>query len=304
MKDRLLILCSGQGNQTPAMFDLARTDNSAEVLLDSFDLAFTDIASTSQLIYTNRIAQPMIVASALSIWEAIKRKIPAPSLVAGYSIGELAAYSVAGMLNAKQAVDLARTRAGLMDACLAESPQQVLAAINGLSIERTQQLIDPFDFHLAIITGEDSCIVGGQQSTFSSIGQAVPAAGGKIQSLPVDIASHTPKMAHAVSPFLSALKDIQFTAASCPVLSGIEAIPITDKIIAITHLSRQLAEPIQWSNCMDACAEAGVTVALELGPGSALSRMLQTRHPQIACRSVADFRSIDGIVTWLKRQFD
>jgi [acyl-carrier-protein] S-malonyltransferase len=47
-----------------------------------------------------------------------------------------------------------------------------------------------------------------------------------------------------------------------------------------------------------------MTVALELGPGSALARMLQARHPQIACRSVADFRSLDGIISWLGRQFD
>jgi [acyl-carrier-protein] S-malonyltransferase len=53
---------------------------------------------------------------------------------------------------------------------------------------------------------------------------------------------------------------------------------------------------------MDACAEAGITVALELGPGAALSRMLQARHPGIACRSVADFRSLEGIRGWLRRQ--
>ena len=52
---------------------------------------------------------------------------------------------------------------------------------------------------------------------------------------------------------------------------------------------------------MDAAAEAGITVALELGPGAALARMLQARHPHIACRSVADFRSLDGIVAWLGR---
>jgi [acyl-carrier-protein] S-malonyltransferase len=55
---------------------------------------------------------------------------------------------------------------------------------------------------------------------------------------------------------------------------------------------------------MDATAEAGMTVALELGPGAALARMLQARHPQIACRSVADFRTLDGIVAWLGRHFD
>jgi [acyl-carrier-protein] S-malonyltransferase len=67
-------------------------------------------------------------------------------------------------------------------------------------------------------------------------------------------------------------------------------------------LSRQIAEPIRWKDCMDACAEAGATVALELGPGAALSRMLQARHPGIACRAVSEFRSLGGVRAWLERQ--
>jgi [acyl-carrier-protein] S-malonyltransferase len=43
---------------------------------------------------------------------------------------------------------------------------------------------------------------------------------------------------------------------------------------------------------------------LELGPGAALSRMLHARHPRIECRSVADFRSINGIKNWLVRHSD
>jgi len=70
------------------------------------------------------------------------------------------------------------------------------------------------------------------------------------------------------------------------------------------ELPRQIAEPILWRECMDACLEAGVTVALELGPGAALARMLQARHPHIACRSVSEFRSLDGIHSWLGRQFE
>ena len=66
----------------------------------------------------------------------------------------------------------------------------------------------------------------------------------------------------------------------------------------------QLAEPIRWKDCMDACSEFGATVALELGPGAALSRMLQARHPHIACRSVSEFRSLDGVRSWLNRHAD
>jgi [acyl-carrier-protein] S-malonyltransferase len=32
--------------------------------------------------------------------------------------------------------------------------------------------------------------------------------------------------------------------------------------------------------------------------------MLQARHPDIACRSAADFRTIEGIAAWIERHFD
>jgi [acyl-carrier-protein] S-malonyltransferase len=104
-----------------------------------------------------------------------------------------------------------------------------------------------------------------------------------------------------VAPFADALDRAQFHLQTCPVLCGIGAEAVSGKARAIDTLSRQLRETIVWSDCMDAAAEAGITVALELGPGAALARMLQVRHPQIACRSVADFRSLDGIVSWLDR---
>ncbi|MEB0233328.1 malonyl CoA-ACP transacylase, partial [Undibacterium sp. 10I3] len=66
-------------------------------------------------------------------------------------------------------------------------------------------------------------------------------------------------------------------------------------------LMRQLTQPIDWTACMDACVEQGITVVLELGPGAALSRMLRVRHPEIACRSVSEFRSLAGIRQWLDR---
>jgi [acyl-carrier-protein] S-malonyltransferase len=53
---------------------------------------------------------------------------------------------------------------------------------------------------------------------------------------------------------------------------------------------------------MDAAVESGATVALELGPGASLSRMFRTRYPDLPCRSVSEFRSIDGIAAWLERQ--
>jgi [acyl-carrier-protein] S-malonyltransferase len=73
---------------------------------------------------------------------------------------------------------------------------------------------------------------------------------------------------------------------------------------AASALALQTVQAVLWSACMDALAEAGVNAALELGPGSALSRMLAARHRHITCRSVTDFRSIAGIAGWVERLSD
>lgn len=292
---RLLLLCPGQGGQHAGMFDLARTDPDGAALL-------AQMPQPPQAgLFDNRGAQPAIVAASVAMWVALRRQVAAPALVAGYSIGELSAYAVAGALGAQDAVRLAGARAALMDSAAESTPGQCLAAVSGLPLARLRQMLGSAGFAVAIITGDDSAIGGGLAQDLPALEQAIAAAGARLQRLPVTVASHTPLMAAAVAPFAALLDAASFQPQACPVLTGIGAERVHDKAGAVAALSRQLAQPILWSECMDAAAEAGIEVALELGPGAALSRMLQARHPGIACRSVADFRSIDGIAAWLAR---
>jgi [acyl-carrier-protein] S-malonyltransferase len=299
MSARLLILCPGQGGQHAAMYDLARSDPAGAALLDACAPAL-DAAT----MFENQAAQPAIVAATLATWEALRARLPTPSLAAGYSIGELAAHGVAGALPAQDAVALARVRAASMDRAAADNPGQTMAAIGAIPVARARELAQAAGFYIAIVTGEDTCVAGGPGSGYAPLAAACEAAGARIQQLPVAVASHTPLMAPAVQPFAAALGAAAFGAWACPVLSGISGARIGTRHAAIEHLSRQLAETIEWSACMDAAVESGITVALELGPGAALARMLAARHPQVACRSVAEFRSLDGVVSWVGRHFD
>lgn len=290
---RLLLLCPGQGNQHAGMFELARSDARAAALLDSL----APLTTAEPDLFENRHAQPAIVAASAAMWVAIRDWCPRPALVAGYSIGELAAHAVAGALAVPEAVALARLRAGLMDDAARRGSEQCMVAVSGIAPRSD-------GFAPAIVTGEDSWIAGGLAERLPAFQESVERAGGKLQRLPVGIASHTPWMEAAVAPFAGALEASAFGPYACPVLAGVSAARIGDKAAAVTALSAQLAQTIQWSDCMDSASEAGISVALELGPGAALARMLHQRHPHIACRSVADFRSLQGVRAWLERQLD
>jgi [acyl-carrier-protein] S-malonyltransferase len=299
MSTRLLILCPGQGGQHAAMYDLARSDPAGAALLDACAPALDP-----DTLFDNRTAQPAIVAATLATWEALRPRLPAPSLVAGYSIGELAGHGVAGALSAQDAITLARQRAGIMDRAAAAQPGGALAAVSDLPLERVRACAQAAGWHIAIVNGEDACVAGGPESHYETFAGTCEAAGARVQRLPVAVASHTPLIAAAVQPFAEALAAAPFHGWQCPVLAGISGARIAGREAAIEHLSRQLAQTIEWSACMDAAVESGITVALELGPGAALARMFQARHPQVACRSAAEFRSLEGIAAWVGRQFD
>ncbi|MFZ6845776.1 ACP S-malonyltransferase [Undibacterium sp. RuTC16W] len=304
MNPRLLVLCSGQGTQHAGMFDLLTGNSDAETLRGMCAPELQAIAEKPERIFANQYAQPLIVTSQMAIWHCIKDRVPTPALVAGYSIGELGAYGIAGMLDARQIIGLARQRAQLMDACRDPQRAQIMVAVNGVHLRQVRNLIQDRGFEIAIINADDALILGGIADQFAKLETELVEHGAKVQQLAVHIASHTSCLRNACQPFHEKLQACDFLSGICPVISGKDGSQIHGKHAAVTQLSHQLLETIHWHDCMDAFAENGISVALELGPGAALSRMLQARHPQIACRSVSEFRSVDGIIQWLSRQFE
>ncbi|GGC59603.1 malonate decarboxylase subunit epsilon [Undibacterium terreum] len=304
---RLAILCPGQGAQYPLMFELARQDEQARSLLQEWDLQqyldlpLQEILADDKLIFQNTYAQPLIVAASLAAWSALKNKLPAPRLVMGYSVGELSAYAVAGSLSVNDALALATVRAKLMDNARAQTGAQHMLSVGGLAFGSLAETLQRHGLYVAIIVGDASFIIGGLTA---SIMQAIPdfhELGAETSLIPVEIASHTPLMQAAVPGFQKELEARVFGDPGIPVMSGIGAELTFRQDAAKTQLLRQLTETIRWADCMDSCAEQGITVALELGPGAALSSMLQKRHPGIACRSVRDFRSLAGLLAWVDR---
>lgn len=300
MSLRLAILCPGQGAQQAGMFELARSDAAVARQLDGWGLPALDT------MFANRTAQPLVVGAGCAMWEALRARIPRPSLVTGYSVGEVTAMAVAGMLDAPAAIGLATRRALLMDACVDPALPQGLAAASGLSRDQLVPLLGAVDdsLQLAIENGIDQFIVGGPVAALENLAASVDDAGGRLQMLPVSVASHTPWMAAAVLPLQTWLAQSPLRAPQLRLVSGSGANTITTVAAAIDALTRQTVETVRWSACMDVMAEFGINAALELGPGAGLSRMLAARHPGIVCRSVADFRSLDGIVTWVNRLAD
>ena len=301
MSKRYAIFCPGQGAQHAAMFALTEHE-CVQAMPPWGTKTLHDIFTDPAALFANRFAQPLIVSAGLTRWQALRSRVPVPSLIAGYSVGELTAYGVAGALDSATVISLAEVRATAMDACVEAGKPQGMLAVSGLMAAQVLPILQQYGLAMAIQNDRDRLVAGGFADDCIRAEPALLALGAVCQRLPVTVASHTPLMKNAAMTFAAALDQSIWSPIIAPVLAGVDAHKVRTSAQAIVALQAQLTATIQWQDCMDACVEHGIEVVLELGPGNALSRMMTARHPAVACRSIDEFRSVGAAGDWVLRQ--
>jgi [acyl-carrier-protein] S-malonyltransferase len=305
----LAILCSGQGGQHAGMFAMTGPSPAAQplfaqatTLLGHDPRVWVNEVETAAL-QANRTAQLLCVLQALSAAAALEHAWPRPRCIAGYSVGEMAAWSVAGLLLPREALALAAARAEAMDA--ARRGVQGMLSIRGLSRTVIEELLANQDAAIAIFNPGDAFVVGGTQAAIHSIAAAARHRGAtRVVPLGVEVASHTPLMREASAAFRKQLAGVSIAVAPAPgtrLFSGIDGAAVLDGPAASDKLASQLSQPLEWAACLDACVEAGARTFLELGPGRALAEMVSKAHPEVTARSVDEFKTLEGVRAWLTR---
>lgn len=254
-------------------------------------------AATADDRFDNVQAQPLLCAASLAHWQGLREVLPTPTVIAGYSIGELAAHAIAGSIDAATCLALSAQRAHLMDAA---SPDDAgLQAVLGVDRIATQRLCDAHGAFIAIANGHDHFIVGGAWRSLHALAEDAQSHGAEIRPLPVHVPAHTPLLAGAVAPFAAALEAASLQAPRLPLLAGIDARPVRDRATMVHTLSAQLAQTIEWAQVMRQAFERGARVFLQLGPGNALARMIAPAYPCCEVRAVEEFHSLEGAAAWV-----
>ncbi|WP_456617602.1 MULTISPECIES: acyltransferase domain-containing protein [unclassified Bradyrhizobium] len=309
----LAILCSGQGRQHRDMFAL--TGNAPEAA-DLFAHATTLLGGRDprdfvrsepiEALHHNRAGQILCTLQALAAAAALGNAMPRGAIFAGYSIGELAAWGAGGLLDASVTLDLAARRAEAMDA--ATHAGDGLIFVRGLSREEVGRLCERHGAAIAIVNPGDAFVIGGGREALGRLAKDARAMhAARIVALPVEVASHTKRLAAASAVFRETLRlaSVVFPPRSgARILSGIDAAPVVSLETGLDKLAAQISQTVQWADCLQACVEAGATGFLELGPGHALSGMAVEIGSGLPARSLDDFRSLQGVRAWLVRHLN
>jgi [acyl-carrier-protein] S-malonyltransferase len=306
----LALLCSGQGWQRAGMFMLTGDVPEAvglfaqaTALLGGHDPRELVRTQSSDVLHKNRMGQILCALQALAAATALEADIPNRPIVAGYSIGEMAAWGVAGFLSMTDTLELVAKRAEAMDAVASRG--EGMSFVRGLGRDEIDELCRRYDTEIAIIEPGDAFVLGGQCARLRALVDEARAMGAtRMVELPVEVPSHTSLLADATVEFRSSLGrvaawGIKYSRAR--LLSGIDGAPVSQIEAGLDKLAAQISQSVHWEKCLKGCIEAGATVFLELGPGHALSDMMAGAYPAIPTRALDDFKTLEGVRAWLAR---
>jgi [acyl-carrier-protein] S-malonyltransferase len=250
------LLFSGQGTQHPQMLPWIDAAPAAQpvlrVLEECLGGNWRALLADDTCRASNALAQPLIVGTALAAWAALRPLLAQPpQVVAGYSIGEVAACAAAGAFTPEQAIPLARQRASLMDAAVAGVDTGLLAIS---AVPEADVLAQCPGLECAIRIAADNNLFGG---TRAALAQAEEALRGRatIKRICVALASHTSWMRSATLAFGKLLETSPLQPLECPVALNATGTTTRSTRVLQPALAAQLSQCVQWDSCMAAVAE-------------------------------------------------
>jgi len=301
----LALLAPGQGSQTPGMLspwlELPGADERIAAWSEAvgLDLARLGTTATADEITDTAVTQPLVVAATLLAHQELTNRgllAGADTIVAGHSVGEIAAYAIAGVLAADDAVTLAATRGSEMAKACAIEPTGMAAVLGGDEAEVLARL-DALDLVPANRNAAGQIVAAGAISALEKLAEDPPAKA-RVRLLATAGAFHTHFMSSALDGY-SAAADAVATAdiagSTTTLLSNADGQPVTSAADAMTKLVAQLTRPVRWDLCTETMRQREVTAIIEFPPAGTLVGIAKRELRGVPTYAVKTPADLDGL---------
>ncbi len=212
-----------------------------------------------------RYAQPSLLCAALVVTAHLDALGIRPDACAGHSVGEVAAFTVAGALSVEQSIPFILERARLMSENV---PEGGMAAVIGMPVETIETLLCD-GAQIANYNGPSQTIISGASAPLEASVNAIKAHGARrVMALQVSGPFHSQCMTSASEKLTKYLDAMTIMAPKISVFSSVTGAYETDPAQIRALLAGQLRSPVRWTTVMEAFSERD---AIEVGPGNALA---------------------------------
>jgi len=296
------LLAPGQGSQTPGMLapwlELpgAATQIDTWSTISGLDLARLGTTASADEITDTAITQPLVVAATLlANAELVGRGIFADKhrVVAGHSVGEIAAYAIAGVISADDAVRLAAVRGAEMAKACAAEPTGMAAVLGGDEGEVLARLAE-LDLIPANRNAAGQIVAAGRLTSLDKLVEDPPAKA-RVRLLATAGAFHTEFMASALEGYMSVAASVSANDPTTTLLSNADGQPVTSAQDAMEKLVAQLTRPVRWDLCNATLGQLEVTAIVEFPPAGALTGIAKRELRGVPTHAVKAPADLDAL---------
>jgi len=301
----IIVVCPGQGSQTPGFLEPWIADSGSRALLESLseaagvDLIKHGTVSDADTIRDTQIAQPLIVAAGILTLDALADTdhLTKTGGIAGHSVGEFTAAAGAGVLDAHDAVRLV----GLRGRAMAEAAEQVstgMSAVIGGDETEIARRIAELGLYAANYNGGGQLVVAGELNSLATMAET-PPAGSRVIPLQVAGAFHTPYMESAVAELSAAALTVNNSDPRRKLWTNRDGSLVTNGRAFLDLMVGQVSSPVRWDMCMDSFSAAGVTGIIEVTPAGALVGLAKRALkgvPTVAIKSPDDLTTARELI--------
>jgi acyl transferase domain-containing protein/NADP-dependent 3-hydroxy acid dehydrogenase YdfG len=219
-------------------------------------------------------AQPAIAAVSQSMLRLLAQLGVQADAFAGHSFGEVSALAAAGAIDENSWLQVARTRGKLMAQAAGASEGAMLAVSAGVR-EVASLLVGFADIVIANDNAPLQVVLAGTRAAIEAADAPLKAHGLTTHRLPVASAFHSPIVAAACEPFSAALGKYALALPGRPVYANATAAPYAGDAISVrSQLARQLSQTVRFREMILALHAQGATRFIEVGPGRALTGLV------------------------------
>ena len=290
---KIAFVFSGQGDQYPGMGkDLYEKYPIAKVVFDLCDSIRPNTAAqcfygTEDELKETKNTQPCLFAMELAAASVLMEKGIIPDMMAGFSLGEVAAAAVSGTFDKETGFRLVCKRGELMQA-EAEKFDTSMAAVVKLTPEKVQELCGKYsNVYPVNFNCPGQITVSGLSSQMADFFADVKAAGGRALPLKVKGAFHSPFMNEAAKTFAKELIAIKMNEQRFQLYSNVTAERYSEDAAGL--LSSQICNPVQWEKIIRNMIAEGADTFIEIGPGKTLANMIKKISSDVKAISFVEY---------------